>query len=794
MTNTLLDRYQQAQALEQGVLTNRIVLNDTVHPHWIGDTDYFWYKQDTCEGKHWRLVDAAAASNESAFNHLSLAAALESAIEGARENSIDPANLPIVVSAIDLSPRQIHFRAFNQLWLFKEAGNSLIQRDQTDIIPLPGNHLTSPNGNLCAFVRDYNLWVRDIHSGEERALTEDGCADYAYAVAPSLLNFPLTKVVQALWSPDSQTLLTVQLDIRKVATREIIYHVPQDGSTRPQLSEYKSAYPGDQAIESYRLVAINVSTGEQQPANYSPLTVCRFGMGFFSNEKFGWWATDNRRANFVDVVRGAQTVRVVEFNTQTGATRVLFEETSDTTVRLNDNFEMGAPPLLLPLPDTEELLWYSERSGWGHLYLYDLNTGLLKRQLTQGKWLVRNILHTDTHRRELLIQTAGRDSNINPYYRDICRLHLDTGVLTPLVSGPLEFTVLDATAPLVSLRAGLNLDSPDVNGVSPSGNYLVTTRSRVDTVPVSLLIDREGSEVLTLETAFPIGLPSDWHWPEPVKAKAADGDTDLYGVIYRPPGFSSEKSYPVVDFFSCGHPDMSNLQHSSFSNGPLFGLPWFRAAALSALGFIVVTLEGRGTPYRNKAFKDTHFGDIVGANSFEDHITGLHQLAEQYPSMDLGRVGIIAPDSLTAPVYGLLQYPEFYKVGVAVGFQDLRFSAGCLTETLESSQLRKTIPYAEELVENLQGKLLLVHGLLDTVSAPTGAFRLIDALQRANKNVDMLILPNLGHDLPSYVLRRSWDYLVTHLQGEKPPKEFKLTKGIELIRQAQAAESQNQIP
>jgi dipeptidyl aminopeptidase/acylaminoacyl peptidase len=298
------------------------------------------------------------------------------------------------------------------------------------------------------------------------------------------------------------------------------------------------------------------------------------------------------------------------------------------------------------------------------------------------------------------------------------------------------------------------------------------------------LIDRQGREILTLETADISGLPQGWQWPEPVKVKAADGKTDIYGVVYRPPHFSKEQSYPIIDF-SCGHPYFTWVPQGSFINGPCFDAPYLYAAAYAALGFVVVALEGRGTPYRDKAFQDYSYGHITSASAFEDRIEGIQQLASRYPYMDTNRVGITADDGSPAPVQGLLEHPDFYKVGVSICHEDPRFGFATLYEQYQGlctdNDGAEQPARAEDLAQALKGKLLLIHGMLDSFTPVTGTLRLLDALQEANKDFDMLLLPDEGHDIPSYALRRSWDYLVTHLQGIEPPHEFPLSTGLDLL-------------
>ena len=762
--NNSLACYQQAEKIIQGVMSQKLVLNDAVFSHWIKDSDCFWYKRQTQEGHEYRLVDASIASNQPAFNHQ----ALSNALAKVSGEFIDPKNLPITVLELQPSLARVRFTAFEQHWEFNPDKMTC---ELVKTIHAEG--LISPDGKKAAFVRDYNLWVQDIDNGIEHALTQDGTVDNHYAS-----DCMGTAAVQAAWSPDSLYLLTHQLDIRQVNTTYFVQHVPQDNSVRPKLTEQKIAYPSDAQVATYRIVAIEVSSSQVQTANYKQLPQCRLGAGFFAPEKFGWWSQDSQRAFFVDVERGAQTVRIIEFDTQTGNTRLLFEETSPTFVKLSHG--ILERPVFSPLPDSDELIWFSERSGWAHLYLYDLNTGKLKHPITEGEWLVRDILHVDTKRRELLMQTAARDTTINSYYRDICRVNIDSGEMLPLALGNDDHVVFSPNDIPIQTRSAVGIDSADVNGVSPSGNYLVTTRSRVDKAPVSLLIDREGREVLTLETADTSGLPADWQWPEPIELKAADGETSIFGVIYRPPGFSPNKPYPVLDF-SCAHPGYSYVPHGSFTNNS-FSACYLEGAAYAALGFVVVAIEGRGTPYRHKAFQDESYGNMISANAFKDRIAGLHQLAKQYSYMDLDRVGIVGCDGITGPVYGLLEHPDFYKVGVVVALEDPRFGLASMVELFEGLfNTKNNINYAEDQAASLRGKLLLIHGMMDTFTPPMATFRLIEALRLANKDFDLLLLPSDGHHISSYMLRRTWDYLIRHLQAIEPPKAFKLMTTWDLL-------------
>ena len=789
MNEAVLARYEKAKTIMQGAMPARVVKNDAVFSHWIENSHCFWYVRETHNGKQYRLVDAETGNNALAFDHEALANAL------AKNTGqvVDPQDLPIKDKDVSMTctPLHFHFQAFKKRWLFKPDKSQLeemeaVQRSlhsphniEDAFLPaglqIIQQALISPDGKKSVFVHEHNVWIRDQTTGKEHALTKDGAEDYRYAC--DLLNFDTNP--QVMWSPDSNRLFTIQLDTRKVGSRPYISYASRDGSPQhPKLTHTKIAYAGDEHVETYQLVVIDINTGHLQKVDYPPLPLINFGevpLGFF-RAGLGWWSHDNRRGFFIDIARGAKAVRVVELDTHTGATRMLFEETSSTFVKLQHS--LLDPPLFLPLPESDELIWFSERSGWGHLYLYDLNGGKLKHPITEGEWLVRGILHYDVKQREILLQTASRDPNVSPYYRDICKVNIDSGELTTLISGCFDYRVYQPSCIALMELEALGMDRFDIDGVSPCGQYLVTTQSRVDTIPVSVLIDRNGKEILKLETADISGLPKDWHWPEPVKLKGADDQTDIYGVVFRPPGFSPNKKYPVVNYANSSR-GACDLPQGSFFNSPYVGYDYLLAAALAALGFIVVMIEGRGTPLRSKAFHDHHYGDPAFTSDFTDRIAGLRQLAKRYPYMDLERVGITGIEMQTNSVYALLNHSDFYKVAVVNQLFDPRCNTALMGETYDGTSdlaTRINIHDTEYSVESFSGKLLLIQGML-SFATPGGMFRLVEALQKANKDFDMLCLPNLRNCMSSYSTRREWDYLVKNLQDIEPPSEFQLTTG-----------------
>ena len=350
----------------------------------------------------------------------------------------------------------------------------------------------------------------------------------------------------------------------------------------------------------------------------------------------------------------------------------------------------------------------------------------------------------------------------NPYYCDICRVNIDTGELTAIISTDHEYVVCDQ-------RSRISASAPKAMGISPNGQYAVTTQSRVDKTPETLLLDRDGNALLSLEIADISGLPEGHHWPEPVMLKAADGTTDIYGVVFRPSNFDPKKSYPVLD---CSYHYGSPV--GSFTNNGNGNWHYLSTWAYAELGFICVVIFNRG----NEGLRDNQFNSYQDPVmpleplrlrfNKEDCVAGIKQLAEQHRYMDIKRVGVVEFGSIPTAVAGLLIHPDFYSVGVSVNaLLDFRLFGSIATQY-------EGYPELEDYVDKLRGKLLLMHGMLEDIMPIAMFFRFVEALQKANKPFDMLLLPNLGHGSNGYTIQRSWDYVVEHLLAEEPPKDFKL--------------------
>ena len=766
-------RYAEAQRLLNGFSEKTIVRNDSVFTYWIEGTNVFWYEKDTfigeIPGKQYRLVNAETGKNDLAFDHNALASAL-SLVSGM---DVDGKSLPISEVSILLKPLQVKFAAFGKSWQFTLHSADCLE---LDLIPLKPDESPSPDKRYVAFIRDYNIWLRDAESGSERAFTEDGTAEFWYGGSTAWGQPVGDLFPHILWSPNSEFLLVARRDKRLVKTLPMIEYVPKDGSTRPILKKTKVAYPGDDHIETFSLVTINVSCGSQNEMDYEPVPAnSNDGHGFMG--KIAWWGNDDQNVYFIDQQRGDSTLRVVKLDALTGKTEILFEESSSTYVNLVP--DCCSTPMHRTLKQTSELIWWSERSGWGHLYLYDLNTGRLKNQITSGNWLVRDVLSVDEERREVIIQVSSRAKFSDPYYREVCRVNIDSGEITTICSNDNDTVVHYPESLPAIVRSWAKCSCEMASGTSPCNNYIVVTKTRIDSPPRTVLLDRDGNIISELETADTSSLPSNWKWPEPVSVKASDNKTDLFGAIFFPLGYSPDKSYPVINYIGSG-PWLSVVPKGSFHSArPYTDLHYFHAAALAALGFIVILLDSCGTPLRGKSFQEVSYGWIPSAANTSDHAGAIEQLASQYPSIDLNRVGIFC-NAYRSGIQNFLERQDLYKVCVQTQLLDNRMIGSAIEgdkyEGIDGPP--RGSKYPEELVSNLRGKLLLMHPLnsiRERAYPPAATFRVVDALQKANKDFDMLVASGNNTTYQSYAQRRAWDYLVTHLSGETPPKEFELT-------------------
>jgi len=747
-------RYELAKKLEGAFYKETIYKNAHIQPNWIGESNRFWYIRHVDGGTRFRLADAKNATNKEAFNHVKLAKALAK-ISG---KTVEATNLPI--GNLNFTGRTVAFDAFGERWVFD--GKTKVKKG----VQIQQQHgLVSPNGTKEAFVKDHNIWLRNLETGKEEALTTDGQKYYTYGVQPegrflvtdheTLFHTPAP--LEAIWSADGSKLFTVQTDERLVRVLPSVVYAPQDGSLAPRVVERKYSLPGDKNIVEYRMVVIDTATGKQINARYPRIEDSFIWHGPATGNRM-WWSADGSKTYFLDMSRGQTSVQVVEMDALTGVTRALFTESADTYLEIGHNFE--APTDIIPVPATDELIWFSQRSGYAHMYLYDLKTGKLKNTITSGDWSVRDVTYFDAQNREVYAQLQGRVKGRDFYYREIARFNVDSGEMTLIASSDHDYDMYN--------------DYGGTGGLSPNGEYVVSTHSRVNTVPVTDVRDRNGNVVMTLETANYSGLPKGWQWPEPVQTIAADGKTPIYGVVFRPTHFDPAKTYPVLSF-AHGNPFYASVPKMA-NHGYVM-----TASAFAELGMIVVMMDGRGTSFRSKEFRDYGFDTFLENAGIVDHVAGLKQLAKRYPYMDLNRTGIMDFDGSNSGVLGLLRFPDFYKVGVASSLYDPRLvKQGEVYMGLTTEEKRSKAVVWGDSVQDLKGKLFISTGLRDEFFHPAATFHLTDALVKANKDFDHLVQPNGSH---AWRLvnsrRRMWDYFTRHLIGAEPPTDFKLQSAFE---------------
>jgi dipeptidyl-peptidase-4 len=607
----------------------------------------------------------------------------------------------------------------------------------------------SPDGKRTAFVRDWNLWVRDLASGKEAALTTDGVTDFGYATD----NAGWTKSDRAIlvWSPDSKKIATFQQDQREVGEMYLV----DTKVGHPTLQAWKYPLPGDKTVTMIHRVVIDVDSRKMTRLQMEPdqhrSTLCDDVWCGGEWADVQWGANNDSRLAFVSTSRDHTYEQLRVADSSTGVVRNVMEE------RVSTFFESGNGRVNWKyLPASNEIVWFSERDNWGHLYLYDLQSGKLKHQITSGDGNVTQLLRVDEKNRWLYFVGVGREQGRDPYFRHFYRTSFD-GKLVDL----------------------LTPENADHNiSLSPSGRFFVDTYSTPDTPPITLLRDADGKTIMTLEKAdISKLLATGWKPPEPITVKARDGATDLYGLMYKPTTLDPSKKYPIVNHIYPG-PQTGSVGGRQFS--PARG----DAQALAELGFVVVEIDGMGTPWRSKKFHEAYYGDM-GDNTLPDQVTGMKQLAERYPWIDTDRAGIYGHSGGGyATASAMFRHPDFFKVGISeAGNHDNRNYEDDWAEKwqgLLQSKPDGTTNYdnqANQLVaKNLKGKLLLAHGTLDTNVPPYNTLLVVNELIKANKDFDLLMLPNRGHGFGNepYMVRRRWDYFVRYLLGAEPPAGYEL--------------------
>jgi dipeptidyl aminopeptidase/acylaminoacyl peptidase len=615
----------------------------------------------------------------------------------------------------------------------------------------PRNATPSPDGKRAAFIRDWNLWVRDLTTGQERQLTTDGAEDFGYATDNA--GWIRSDRAILLWSPDSRRIATFQQDDRRVGEMYLV----STAVGHPRLDAWKYPLPGDSVVSMIHRVIIDVEAGTlvrlQMPPDYHRSTVCDHIVCEGTRLADAQWSPDGTRLAFVSSSRDHKVAQLRVADAATGAVREVLEE------RVATYFESGSDRenWYVSWP-TNEVLWFSERDDWGHLYLYDLATGKLKNRITSGEGNVAEVVRVDEKARTVFFVGNGRERGRDPYFRHLYRVGFDGRNLRLLTPEDADHDVT----------------------LAPSAAFFVDSWSRPDVPPTTVLRDMNGRVVMPLEKADISRLAANgWTPPMPFTVKARDGMTDLYGLMFRPSRFDSTHRYPIIVHHYPG-PQGGSVGSRSFlpSRGD--------TRSLAELGFIVIQLDGMGLPGRTKSFHDAYYGNM-GDNGLPDQVTGVRQLAERYRWIDLDRVGIYGHSGGGySSADAILRYPDFFKVAVSqAGNHDNRIYEDDWGEKWQGLLERRpngTTNYDNQanhlLAQNLKGKLLIAWGTMDDNVPPNNSLVLINELIRHNKDFDVLPFPNRRHGFGNepYMMRRRWDYFVKHLLGAEPPKEFEFER------------------
>ena len=735
-----------------GYNTNPLVYRAGVRAVWQ-DGERFWYRVTTAEGTEFVMVDSAKGAKAPAFDHAKLAAALSTAA-GA---TFDAHHLPFMEFELSVDGQTISFTAQRRRWKCNLVANQCAAEATSPAVGQGGvgrggalNQILSPDRKRAAFIRDFNLWVRDVATGKETQLTNDGVKDFGYATD----NAGWTKSDRPvlIWSPDSKKIATFQQDQRGVGEMYLV----ETKVGHPTLQAWKYPLPGDEVVTTIQRVIIEVETPRvirlKLPPDQHRSTLCddvKCRGGEWADVE---WTPDATQLAFVSTSRDHKQAQLRIADAATGNIRDVLEE------KVTTQYESGQGRVNWHyLPATNEVIWYSERDNWGQLYLYDATTGKLKNQITTGDGVVTQLLKVDEKNRQLYFLAAGREKGRDPYFSHFYRIGFDGKKLSLL-------TPEDANHEI---------------SLSPSGRFFFDSYSKPDVPPVAVLREATGKLISTVEKAdISKLLAAGWKPPVPFTVKARDGVTDLYGLMFKPTNLDEQKKYPIINQIYPG-PQGGSVGSRSFSAARS------DAQALAELGFIVVQIDGMGNPTRSKKFHDNYYGNM-GDNTLPDQVTAMKQLAEKYPWIDIDRVGIWGHSGGGYAAAGaMFRYPDFFKVGISEsGNHDNRLYEddwgeryqGLLTKDA-GGKTNYDDQANQNFAKNLKGHLLLAHGTMDDNVPPYNTLIVVDALIKANKDFDLLMLPNQRHGYGSasnYMTRRRWDYFVRYLLGVEPPKNYEL--------------------
>lgn len=698
----------------------RKVLNLELTFHWIEGRDQFWFRRQTRSGEELVLVDAQTGSQS-------------------------------VVTEVP------------------PVASSRVRADE----------IVSPDGRYSVTRREHNLWLRDLATHEERPITHDGERHFAYGsgdLNPSFAKQSVARrrgglpdpVTGVLWSPDSRFIVALRQDLRPFPDRLLVTEFSASDGAYTEPHFHRIPLAGDPATPASQLVIFDTQAATLRAAEMDPQSFNDYALLYFLGGVV-WWSTAGSKLFLLTANRGGSRYALNAIDLESGQSREVLHERARFNVRLNA-FDYARPNVCVTA-NGAELIWYSERSGYGHLYLYSARTGELERAITQGDWVVFDLLRVDEARRLIYFTGSTRGARENPYYRYLYRVSLDGGepeLLTPEIADHAFHTFFG----LFRGRGGGEGEQQAGSSLSPSLRFFVDSHSTIDRPPRYVLRRISGELIATLLASDATDLhDSGWSPPERVVAKAADGLTDLYGVLCRPRDFDPARRYPVIDVMYPGPQGSAAPQTFADAIG---GRTIHQLQLFADAGFMVVALDGRGTAYRSRDFRDAFLGteDVFGA---ADHVAAIRHLAQDRRWMDLERVGVRGQSfGGYGALRALLLHPDFFKVAVAATGPDswLQFPSGISTERFfgvpaQSAAAREHYEALSNarLVPGLSGRVLLIYGGIDENVPLNHAFAMFDAFIRADKDVDMLLIPESPHAVPKhpYAARRTLQYFLDHL-------------------------------
>ena len=717
--------------------TRGLVVAVAEEPHWIGETNRFWYRKSVVDGNAFLLVDAETLEKGPPFNHERVAASLNFM----RSDTLTAINLPFTSFEFVDEEGAIQFVVADSTWrcdladyqcenagpvperprrgggVGYQAGPGQLWRSESE------EPLLSPDSTVEAFIQNFNVAVQGVGEEEFTLLSHDGSEGNSYTHA------------SMRWSPDSQKLAVYRVTPGHQREIHYVQSSPED-QLQPKHSTLIYAKPGD-ALDQEQPVVFDVEARRQ-------ITVddALFPNAYTLSELV--WREDSQRLTFEYNQRGHELFRIIEIDADTGTTRAVISEEPETFFYYSNARGNGGTRYRHELDDGGEIIWMSERDGWAHLYLYDGATGEVKNQITKGDWVVRAVDGVDEENRQIWFRASGMYEGKDPYFLHFYRINFDGSGLTAYTEADGQHSV----------------------SFSPNKEFYVDRWSRVDLPPVAeLRRTRDRETVMELEGADDSALTATgWSYPEVFVAKGRDGNTDIWGVIIKPTNFDPNKSYPVIEYIYAG-------PHSAFV--PKTFSTQRNMQSMAELGFIVVQMDGMGTALRSKAFHDVSWKNI-GDGGFPDRILWHEAVAAKYPWYDISQVGIYGTSAGGQNSMGALLFqPDFYSVAVsAAGCHDNRMDKIWWNELWMSWPLGPHYA-ASSNVDNawrLQGKLLLVLPELDTNVDPSSTMQVVNALIAADKDFDFLMVPGADHGSGgAYGVRKRYDFFVEHLLGVDPP-------------------------